>query len=95
MSKGKRGSAAGGALKRSTGLMKLSHMHLVLDRQAEIAASQAEVRNDDCPRCRAVGAMKHRPLFMVGKFTFCFGCYEQDERDMRALRLAQSGKPQE
>lgn len=89
-------SKSGGSLKHATGPMKVQHMGLVLEFRRALAEDQEQMRSApdgsfDCPRCHAVDAMLHRPLWMVGKYTYCFDCYEQDVRDARAANPSPTG----
>jgi hypothetical protein len=58
-------------------------MHHVLDFRAQLSEAQARVTQAGCSLCGDVDGMRHRPLWMVGKYSMCFSCFEKIERDAR------------
>ena len=64
-------------LKRATNRMKLHHMRFMLTAREEIAQSQAEYQEEICPRCSK--PMGVRPVWMIGKYDICYGCYQDLE----------------
>jgi hypothetical protein len=57
------------ALKHATGKRKIQYMHKYLDLAQTIAESE------DKEFCACGNRMNNRPLFMVGKYNFCYDCY--------------------
>jgi len=66
-------------LKHATPRMKRVHMNMVAEWRTNLKDSQAKYAgNGICPRCHQ--PIGNRPLFMVGKYDICFGCYEEQEK---------------
>jgi hypothetical protein len=61
-------------LKRATPKMKIKHMNSVLEFRADLKEKQAEYADEgDCALCEE--PMGSRPLFMVGEYDMCYGCF--------------------
>lgn len=65
-----RKSKSGNALKHATGLMKVQYMRRYVELRDTIRESND---TETCPICN--GRMNGRPLWMVGKYDYCYNCY--------------------
>lgn len=62
-------------LKHATPKMKSRHMNMVLDWRSDLKEKQVGyVGEGDCPLCKS--PIQSRPLFMVGEYDMCYGCYQ-------------------
>lgn len=73
-------------LKRATPRMKYVYMNHMMVDKAQIKEHQARYQPEVCsnPEC---GKRRSLPLYLVGKTTLCFSCYE-DKRDAEKLETA-------
>lgn len=76
-------------LKRATPRMKYVHMNHMVEFKDQLKEHQAlEHEVKLCPKCGQ--PLGHRPLFMVGKYDTCLGCFEQEQL---ARQIFEANKP--